>query len=245
MSLASVAGLARDTIGKKIRSLDRGSDQEWKDGPPLLLEDDRRFRAAADYADRRYDAAMKLAKDRARLAIGGVVIAVAMAGGWWLESQQPMVETVFVPFDRIGDPGEIFVAKASEPPDLMKLAWAEIIVKAMFGLSSDGNVNTSAQVDQDNVLRGQAREVFDRWAKMAADTADARQVAIVSSKQKSENVINVIWDEFDWKDGHMVASRRLNGDFTFLFVPPKTTGDVVRNKTGLFLTEMVFAEERR
>ena len=173
-----------------------------------------------------------------------MAIGVGLAGGWWWEAQKPQVETVFVPFDRLGDPGEVFVARASEPPDLMRISAAESIVKAMFALSSDGNVNADNQAIQERVIRGDARKRFDMWRDDTKDVATERQVLIVSTKQKSRDVVNVIWDEVDWKDGRQIASRRVNGDFAFEFIAPRTTGDVVRNKSGLFLTHMIFAEER-
>ena len=230
-----------DLLVKKVKSLDRGAPSEWLDGKMVSSD---RWQAAARDGDRRYDAALRLAGYWRTTTIAAVAIGVGLAGGWWWEAQKPQVETVFVPFDRLGDPGEVFVARASEPPDLMRISAAESIVKATFALSSDGNVNADNQATQERVIRGDARKRFDVWRDDTKDVATERQVLIVSTKQKSRDVVNVIWDEIDWKDGRQIASRRVNGDFTFEFIAPRTTGDVVANKTGLFLTHMIFAEER-
>lgn len=230
-----------DLLVKKLKSLDRGAPTEWLDGKMVVSD---RWQAAARDGDRRYDAAMRLAGYWRTTTIATATIGIGLAGGWWWEAQKPQVETVFVPFDRIGDPGEVFVARAGEPPDLMRIAAAETIVKAMFLLSSDDNVNADNQATQERVIRGDARKRLDAWRDETKGTASERQVLIVSSKQKSRDVVNVIWDEIDWKDGRQVASRRLDGDFTLQFIAPRTTGDVVRNKTGLFLTHMILAEER-
>lgn len=114
----------------------------------------------------------------------------------------------------------------------------------MFALSSDGNVNQDNKVYQDSILRGEARKHFDDWVIATTGAATERQVIIVATKQRAGNVINVIWDEIDWKDGRKIAARRVNGDLTLAYVAPKTTGDVVENKTGLFLTNILFSEEK-
>ncbi|MBK8177254.1 MAG: hypothetical protein IPK66_18950 [Rhodospirillales bacterium] len=230
-----------DLLAKKLKSLDRGAPTEWLDGQMVVSD---RWQAAARDGDRRYDAAMRLAAYWRMTTVAAAAIGVGLAGGWWWEAQKPQVETVFVPFDRIGDPGEVFVARAGEPPDLMRISAADSIVKAMFALSSDDNVNADNQATQERVIRGDARKRFDAWREDSKEAASERQVLIVSTKLKSRDVVNVIWDELDWKDGRQVASRRVNGDFTLAFTAPRTTGDVVRNKSGLFLTHMIFAEER-
>ncbi|MBK8176999.1 MAG: hypothetical protein IPK66_17595 [Rhodospirillales bacterium] len=181
-----------DLLAKKLKSLDRGAPTEWLDGQMVVSD---RWQAAARDGDRRYDAAMRLAACWRMTTVAAAAIGVGLAGGWWWEAQKPQVETVFVPFDRIGDPGEVFVARAGEPPDLMRISAADSIVKAMFALSSDDNVNADNQATQERVIRGDARKRFDAWREDSKEAASERQVLIVSTKLKSRDVVNVIWDE--------------------------------------------------
>jgi len=247
--------LGKSVLRQMWAKVDKGSDDPWADGPKIV--DDRekrggrlheaaeRFRAAREDGDRRYDAAMRLATERGRMALGSVVVSIAMGVGWYLQAQKASIETVFIPFDRMGDPGEVFVARPEEPPILMKVAKAESIVKAMFAISSDGNVNSDYQNERDATLRGDAVKRWTDWHNETVDQATERQVLIVSSAQKSPNVINVIWNEVDWRDGRAAIPRRLSGDFTLEYIAPKTAGQIVLNKSGLFLTHMMFAAERR
>jgi len=247
-------------IGKGVvrqlwTKVDKGSTTAWAGGQKII--DDRqelggrlgeaaeRFRAAQEDGNRRYDAAIKLAKERGRMVIGASAVAIGLGVGLYLQVQKASIETVFVPFDRIGDPGEIFVARPEEPPILMKVAKAESIVKAMFAISSDGNVNSDYQNERDATLRGDAVKRWTDWYNETAEQATERQVLIVSSTQKAPNVINVRWDEIDWKDGYASIPRRMNGDLTLEYIAPKTAGQIVLNKSGLFLTHMTFATERR
>ena len=169
-----------DLLVKKLKSLDRGAPTEWLDGKMVMSD---RWQAAARDGDRRYDAAMRLAAYWRTTTVAAVAIGVGLAGGWWWEAQKPQVETVFVPFDRIGDPGEVFVARASEPPDLMRISAAESIVKAMFALSSDGNVNADNQATQERVIRGDARKRFDAWRE---DTKTRHRAAGTDRQHQAE-----------------------------------------------------------
>lgn len=229
------------SIGDLIKRASAGAADEWLGGPTV---DKSGYRSAAEQDDRNYEAVMKLARDRGRGWAATSVLATALAGGLWWSAQGPAVQPVFIPFNSVGDPGEVFIARANEPPSLMRVWQAENAVRAMFAISSDSNVNAGYQEERDNFLRGEARTRWDEWFRRTSGTATERQVAIVSSKEKGGNVVNVIWDEVDWKDGGRGVPRRMNGDFTIEYVAPLKAGQIVLNKSGLFLTNMTFAPER-
>lgn len=237
----NIRGAWESSLGFIKKNVDADAQVSWMDGKPSI---DDRWKAAARDGDRRYDAAMRIARDRGLIAIGVSVIAIGLGGGWYLQAQKSSVETVFIPFNQIGEPGEVFVARANTPPDLMKVWAAEDIVKALFAVSSDDNVNSDNKAKRDRVLRGAADQQYRSWEQSVKDKASQRQVAIVSSKQRSPDTINVIWDETDWSSGHVIGHRRMNGDFSFKFIAPVKAGQIALNKSGLFLMDMTFAPER-
>lgn len=107
---------------KILHKLDKSAPSEWTSNGSVVND---RYRAAAADVERRYDAAMRIAKDRGRIAVGVTVFACALGAGWFWQAQQQEIMPIFIPFNSIGDPGEVFVAHANEPPDLVRVQAAQ------------------------------------------------------------------------------------------------------------------------
>lgn len=218
----------------------------WNDGARVIDDRQERFRAAAREADRRYDAAVRLARTWKVFATGASVIAALAVLGFLYEAGQPDVKPLFVPYDSIGNPGKVFIPHATEPPDLMKIAHAEHLVKAMFTRSSDPNVNADNTNFVRTILRpDDARKAWETMVETEGrDNAEmARQIEIIQTMQRSPSTVSVKWRETEWKDGRATAQRIMSGDFTFRFVAPYQSGLISTNPAGLFCMQALWAEE--
>lgn len=207
---------------------------------------DTPFLRALQVVDRRDGHIVQLKNTWRALAITAAVIGVGGYAGWAYQAHLGTVEWLVVPIDKFGEPGEISIPAVFVPSTAQKAERVREVIKAMFALSSDPNVNRENYDFLSRTLFGKAIKTANSWIKEnRADLSVETRVEIVTIKPAGTgDTLNVIWKESDFKEGVAVyPTRRMNGDFTLKYIKPKTRVEAQRNVLGIWVTDMVFAQE--
>ncbi len=205
---------------------------------------DTPFARAAAIVDRR-DGHARLLAHYAWLV--NVVLLVACFGlglGWYGQAQKSTVEAFYVPIDALGRPAEVIPAtREFTLTDAVMAAFLKRFVEETFAKSKDPVVNGQRQQFMRASVVGAARQTMIEWSKQAdLDEnvgSDKRTSRFLTAKQTANPMTwNVIWEETYWEEGTRVGKRRMNGDFTFTRIPPRSAADLAANPLGLYVTDL-------
>ena len=171
--------------------------------------------------------------------------------GWYSQTQKSMVEAFYVPINELGQPAEVIPAKREFTlSDAVMAAFLKRFVEEMFAKSKDPVVNGQRQQFMRSSVIGMARQTMMEWSKTADLDKnvgiDKRTSRFITAKQTANPMTwNVIWEETFWEEGTRIRSRRMNGDFTFEQIPPRTTAALAANPLGLYVTDLHWEVENQ
>ena len=134
--------------------------------------------------------------------------------------------------------------------DAVMAAFLKRFVEETFAKSKDPVVNGQRQQFMRSSVIGTARQTMMDWSKTAdLDKnvgTDKRTSRFITAKQTANPMTwNVIWEETFWEEGTRIRSRRMNGDFTFEQIPPRTTAELAANPLGLYVTDLHWEVENQ
>lgn len=231
MALKNVAGRVLDfaSPGKFFRKARPGvdsSEDRWADQAAVMSSDDPEHVAFARLNDRRYDAAMKLAADRGKMAVGLAALLIGSLGLNAYQSQQRDVEVQWFAYDKSsGEYQPTRTNSAPTVPDVVMEREARRVLECTFKASFDPNENLACKKYIGQLLQG--REAINRvrgWYDSTEGDGKARLVVVQSLVQAAGNMTWKFRARVDTAaHGSLESVNYIVGELTFEWKQPTFT----------------------
>lgn len=198
--------------------------------------------------DRRIGDARVQARSWRLMAFSSLGIAAIFAVGFVVEANRTHIETVIVPVDQAGKPGQIQLANSVYNPTQAEIGYflGQWVTK-MFSKPIDPIVLKQNMDNAFGFLAGHALVTVTDWAQQNDPTAnlghEAVTVNVNSVLQRSPETYQVDWTQQTYEDGALTSTQRYTGLFQITVHQPTNNAQLLANPLGLYITELSWSRE--
>ena len=206
------------------------------------------YQRAGQVWDERIGSARVQARNWRLMALGGLTLSGALAGGLLWQSLQSRVVPYVVEVDRLGEARAVAPAAEGYRPTDPQIAWhLGRFVSQVRSVSLDPVLMRQDWLAAYDMVTGRGAKVLGEYARAADPFAGVGQrtvsVQVTSVVRASDRSFQVKWTETAWERGSLAGTTRWTAILAVALRPPKSADMLRRNPLGLYVDAIDWARE--
>ena len=206
------------------------------------------YQRAGQVWDERIGSARVQARNWRLMALGGLTLSGALAGGLLWQSLQSRVVPYVVEVDRLGEARAVAPAAEGYRPTDPQIAWhLGRFVSQVRSVSLDPVLMRQDWLAAYDMVTGRGAKFLGEYARAADPFAGVGQrtvsVQVTSVVRASDRSFQVKWTETAWERGSLAGTTRWTAILAVALRPPKSADMLRRNPLGLYVDAIDWARE--
>ena len=206
------------------------------------------YQRAGQVWDERIGSARVQARNWRLMALGGLALSGALAGGLLWQSLQSRVVPYVVEVDRLGEARAVAPAAEGYRPTDPQIAWhLGRFVSQVRSVSLDPVLMRQDWLAAYDMVTGRGAKFLGEYARAADPFAGVGQrtvsVQVTSVVRASDRSFQVKWTETAWERGSLAGTTRWTAILAVALRPPKSADMLRRNPLGLYVDAIDWARE--
>ena len=206
------------------------------------------YQRAGQVWDERIGSARVQARNWRLMALGGLTLSGALAGGLLWQSLQSRVVPYVVEVDRLGEARAVAPAAEGYRPTDPQIAWhLGRFVSQVRSVSLDPVLMRQDWLAAYDMVTGRGAKFLGEYARAADPFAGVGQrtvsVQVTSVVRASDRSFQVKWTETAWERGSLAGTTRWTAILADALRPPKSADMLRRNPLGLYVDAIDWARE--
>ena len=206
------------------------------------------YQRAGQVWDERIGSARVQARNWRLMALGGLTLSGALAGGHLWQSLQSRVVPYVVEVDRLGEARAVAPAAEGYRPTDPQIAWhLGRFVSQVRSVSLDPVLMRQDWLAAYDMVTGRGAKFLGEYARAADPFAGVGQrtvsVQVTSVVRASDRSFQVKWTETAWERGSLAGTTRWTAILAVALRPPKSADMLRRNPLGLYVDAIDWARE--
>ena len=206
------------------------------------------YQRAGQVWDERIGSARVQARNWRLMALGGLTLPGALAGGLLWQSLQSRVVPYVVEVDRLGEARAVAPAAEGYRPTDPQIAWhLGRFVSQVRSVSLDPVLMRQDWLAAYDMVTGRGAKFLGEYARAADPFAGVGQrtvsVQVTSVVRASDRSFQVKWTETAWERGSLAGTTRWTAILAVALRPPKSADMLRRNPLGLYVDAIDWARE--
>ena len=206
------------------------------------------YQRAGQVWDERIGSARVQARNWRLMALGGLSLSGALAGGLLWQSLQSRVVPYVVEVDRLGEARAVAPAAEGYRPTDPQIAWhLGRFVSQVRSVSLDPVLMRQDWLAAYDMVTGRGAKFLGEYARAADPFAGVGQrtvsVQVTSVVRASDRSFQVKWTETAWERGSLAGTTRWTAILAVALRPPKSADMLRRNPLGLYVDAIDWARE--
>ena len=206
------------------------------------------YQRAGQVWDDRIGSARVQARNWRLMALGGLTLSGALAGGLLWQSLQSRVVPYVVEVDRLGEARAVAPAAEGYRPTDPQIAWhLGRFVSQVRSVSLDPVLMRQDWLAAYDMVTGRGAKFLGEYARAADPFAGVGQrtvsVQVTSVVRASDRSFQVKWTETAWERGSLAGTTRWTAILAVALRPPKSADMLRRNPLGLYVDAIDWARE--
>ena len=204
------------------------------------------YQRAGQVWDERIGSARVQARNWRLMALGGLTLSGALAGGLLWQSLQSRVVPYVVEVDRLGEARAVAPAAEGYRPTDPQIAWhLGRFVSQVRSVSLDPVLMRQDWLAAYDMVTGRGAKFLGEYARAADPFAGVgqRTVSVTSVVRASDRSFQVKWTETAWERGSLAGTTRWTAILAVALRPPKSADMLRRNPLGLYVDAIDWARE--
>ena len=206
------------------------------------------YQRAGQVWDERIGSARVQARNWRLMALGGLTLSGALAGGLLWQSLQSRVVPYVVEVDRLGEARAVAPAAEGYRPTDPQIAWhLARFVRQVRSVSLDPVLMRQDWLAAYDMVTGRGAKFLGEYARAADPFAGVGQrtvsVQVTSVVRASDRSFQVKWTETAWERGSLAGTTRWTAILAVALRPPKSADMLRRNPLGLYVDAIDWARE--
>ena len=206
------------------------------------------YQRAGQVWDERIGSARVQARNWRLMALGGLTLSGALAGGLLWQSLQSRVVPYVVEVDRLGEARAVAPAAEGYRPTDPQIAWhLGRFVSQVRSVSLDPVLMRQDWLAAYDMVTGRGAKFLGEYARAADPFAGVGQrtvsVQVTSVVRASDRSFQVKWTETAWERGSLAGTTRWTAILAVALRPPKSADVLRKNPLGLYVDAIDWARE--
>ena len=206
------------------------------------------YQRAGQVWDERIGSARVQARNWRLMALGGLTLSGALAGGLLWQSLQSRVVPYVVEVDRLGEARAVAPAAEGYRPTDPQIAWhLGRFVSQVRSVSLDPVLMRQDWLAAYDMVTGRGAKFLGEYARAADPFAGVGQrtvsVQVTSVVRASDRSFQVKWTETAWERGSLAGTTRWTAILAVALRPPKSADMLRRNPLGLYVDAIDWTRE--
>ena len=206
------------------------------------------YQRAGQVWEERIGSARVQARNWRLMALGGLTLSGALAGGLLWQSLQSRVVPYVVEVDRLGEARAVAPAAEGYRPTDPQIAWhLGRFVSQVRSVSLDPVLMRQDWLAAYDMVTGRGAKFLGEYARAADPFAGVGQrtvsVQVTSVVRASDRSFQVKWTETAWERGSLAGTTRWTAILAVALRPPKSADMLRRNPLGLYVDAIDWARE--
>ena len=206
------------------------------------------YQRAGKVWDERIGSARVQARNWRLMALGGLALSGALAGGLLWQSLQSRVVPYVVEVDRLGEARAVAPAAADYRPTDPQIAWhLGRFVSQVRSVSLDPVLMRQDWLAAYDMVTGRGAKFLGEYARAADPFAGVGQrtvsVQVTSVVRASDRSFQVKWTETAYERGSLAGTTRWTAILAIALRPPKSADTLRKNPLGLYVDAIDWARE--
>ena len=206
------------------------------------------YQRAGQVWDDRIGSARVQARNWRLMALGGLTLSGALAGGLLWQSLQSRVVPYVVEVDRLGEARAVAPAAEGYRPTDPQIAWhLGRFVSQVRSVSLDPVMMRQDWLAAYDMVTGRGAKFLGEYARAADPFAGVGQrtvsVQVTSVVRASDRSFQVKWTETAWERGSLAGTTRWTAILAVALRPPKSADMLRRNPLGLYVDAIDWTRE--
>ena len=206
------------------------------------------YQRAGQVWDERIGSARVQARNWRLMALGGLGLSGALAGGLLWQSLQSRVVPYVVEVDRLGEARAVAPAAEGYRPTDPQIAWhLARFVRQVRSVSLDPVLMRQDWLAAYDMVTGRGAKFLGEYARAADPFAGVGQrtvsVQVTSVVRASDRSFQVKWTETAWERGNLVGTSRWTAILGVTVRPPASAEELRKNPLGLYVDAIDWTRE--
>jgi type IV secretion system protein VirB5 len=206
------------------------------------------YQRAGQVWDERIGSARVQARNWRHMALGGLALSGALAGGLLWQSLQSRVVPYVVEVDRLGEARAVARAAEDYRPTDPQIAWhLGRFVSQVRSVSLDPVLMRQDWLAAYDMVTGRGAKFLGEYARAADPFAGVGQrtvsVQVTSVVRASDRSFQVKWTETAYERGSLAGTTRWTAILAVALRPPKSADVLRKNPLGLYVDAIDWARE--
>ncbi len=201
------------------------------------------YQKAGQVWDQRTGLALAHARNWRFMALANLVLAMALAGGWWAQANRAEIRPFVVEVSELGQPAKITALDGRYEPNEAQIGHALAgWVRDVRSKSIDPIVIRQNWLRAYGFLSPKGAAFLNRWAQTHDPFADAGheavEVEILNVVPRSDRTFDLQWRETRYAGGQFAGLQRWRALITVKVQPPRTEAELMTNPLGLRIEDV-------